>query len=161
MAGRPSSYTPELAAEVCEAIRTAKSGMRKLLDDSPTLPTYATALRWADKHPDFEVNLAQARASRLKGWVEDIIDISDDDSLDPADKRVRVDTRKWVLSKELHRIYGDKLDVTSGGEALPQSSTLIDQRIQSIVMQAQARRLAGLGGADGVTIEADALKLLE
>lgn len=30
--------------------------------------------------------------------------------------RLRVDTRKWYLSKVLPKIYGDKLDVNHGGE---------------------------------------------
>lgn len=38
---------------------------------------------------------------------------------------LRVDTRKWLLSKALPKIYGDKLDlnVTGGKEALPNAST--------------------------------------
>ncbi len=158
MAGQPTSYTPELGARVCEAIRTAKSGMRKLLDDSAELPSYSTVLGWADKWPEFSSNLARAREQRLKGWVEDLADISDDDTLDPADRKVRIDTRKWVLSKELHRIYGDKLDVTSGGEALAPPTHQIDARIQSIVMQAQQRGLKQLASGE---LEAEALKLLE
>ena len=71
---------------------------------------------------------------------------------------MRVDTRKWVLSKELHKIYGDKLDVTSGGEALAPPTHQIDARIQSIVMQAQQRAL--LAGGQG-SLDGDALKLLE
>ena len=73
--------------------------------------------------------------------AEDIIDISNDETLDPNDKRIRIDTRKWLLSKLLPKTYGDKLDVTSGGEALAVPSHQVDARIQSIVMQAQQRAL--------------------
>lgn len=32
--------------------------------------------------------------------------------------RLRTDTRKWYTGKVLPRVYGDKLDLTSGGEVL-------------------------------------------
>lgn len=128
--------------------------MRRLIEDDKSLPSYSTVLRWADQNADFATDLARAREAKLRSWAEDIIDISDDDTLDPADKRIRVDTRKWVLSKELHRIYGDKLDVTSGGEALAPPSHQIDARIQSIVMQAQQRALLA---NDAASMEADGL----
>lgn len=154
--GRPTSYTPELGAAVCSLIESSEHGARKALKQVPELPAYSTAMRWAAQNASFAADLARARQSRLKAWAEDIIDISDDDTLDPADKRIRVDTRKWLLSKELNLVYGDKLDVTSGGEALAAPAHSIDARIQSIVMQAQARR--------AVTVEdvpEEALKLLE
>jgi hypothetical protein len=56
------------------------------------------------------------------GWdkvAEDIIDISDDKLGDPQRDRLRVDARKWLLSKMLPKKYGDKLDVTSDGEKMP------------------------------------------
>ena len=42
--------------------------------------------------------------------ADDIIDIADE-SGDPHRSRLRVDTRKWLLSKALPKIYGDRLEV--------------------------------------------------
>ncbi len=33
----------------------------------------------------------------------------------PSDKRVRIDTRKWIAHKGLPRKYSDKIDVKHGG----------------------------------------------
>lgn len=92
--------------------------------------------------------------------ANDIVDIARDDTIDPQDKRVRIDTMRWLLSKLIPKTYGDKLDVTSGGEALAAPSHLIDQRVQSIIMQARMRRLAnGQLAIDG--LDENALKLLD
>jgi hypothetical protein len=47
-------------------------------------------------------------------WAEEVLTIADNTTIDPQDRRIRVDTRKWLLSKVLPRVYGDKLTV--GGD---------------------------------------------
>lgn len=54
------------------------------------------------------------------------------------------DARKWAASKFNPSAYGDKLDVTSKGEALAAPSHMVDARVQSIVMQAAMRMAAEL-----------------
>lgn len=69
--------------------------------------------------------------------AEDIMDISDDGSNDWMERnygdkvewitngealqrsRLRVDTRKWLMSKLAAKKYGDKLDMTTNGKDLP------------------------------------------
>lgn len=155
-AGRPSTFNAELAAQACEVIALSKSGARKALDEVEGMPNYVTLLGWADQNIELANLLAHARSIRLKAWREDVLDISDDDSLDPNDRRIRIETRKWLLSKEMARIYGDKLDVTSDGQALAAPSHQIDARVQSIVMQAQARQRAAIGD-----VPEEAQRLLE
>ena len=48
--------------------------------------------------------------TRLRKMADDILDIADE-SGDPHRSRLRVDTRKWLLSKALPKIYGDRLEV--------------------------------------------------
>lgn len=55
--------------------------------------------------------------------------------------KVRVDTRRWLMSTLCRHVFGDKLDVTSGGEPLPAPSPLvIDARVQTIMLAAASRR---------------------
>lgn len=130
----------------------SQNGLRKTLEAN-NLPPLSTVQLWLVKHPDFAMMYAKAKEQQLHAMAEDIVDISRDDTIDPADKRVQIDTLKWLLSKLIPRTYGDKLDVTSGGEALKMDGASIDARVQSIIMTARARRDAGIGE--------DALKLLE
>lgn len=109
-------------------------------------------------YPDFALNLARARAERFRLWADDLVDIAADDTLDPQDRKIIIDTKRWLLSKELHKTYGDKLDVTTDGQAMQSNSVNIDQRIQSIMMQAAARA-GGTLIVDGLSDEA--MRLLE
>jgi hypothetical protein len=57
--GRPSSYTPEVAAEICELLSAGKSLRQVCL--TPGMPARDTILRWAEQSPEFQVDLARAR----------------------------------------------------------------------------------------------------
>ena len=52
---------------------------------------------------------AQARARGLDRWAEEMVEISADSSLTPEDRRIRIDTLKWLLSKLAPKKYGDLL----------------------------------------------------
>jgi hypothetical protein len=57
----------------------------------------------------FASRYAQAREALMDHWSEEIVVIADDQTAEPNDRRVRVDTRKWLMSKLAYRRYGDKL----------------------------------------------------
>jgi hypothetical protein len=153
-----SQYTPELGKRICDALAMHDGGLRTLCQQHDEFPTPATICKWRNNFVEFDEMYADAKRRQLDLMAEDIVDISNDDTLEPNDKRLRVDTRKWLLSKLMHKTYGDKLDVTSGGETLNTGNAmLVDQRVQSIIMQAQARR----AGHELPELDANALKLLD
>lgn len=47
-----------------------------------------------------------ARSEKL---ADEIVGIADDPLLDPNDKRIRVDARKWIASKLKPKKYGDRI----------------------------------------------------
>jgi hypothetical protein len=59
----------------------------------------------------------RTRELQAMRWADEVLIIADDRILDPHDRRIRVDTRKWLLSKMLPRIYGDKVTLTGGAKA--------------------------------------------
>jgi len=127
---------------------TSGKGLKLTLEADPELPTYWQVIQWERSNLELSSAIASARDYQLEAMRDEIKDISDDDTLDPADRRIRTDNRKWLLSKLRHKTFGDKLDVTSGGEALAAPSHQIDARVQSIIMQAQARKRAVVDGLD-------------
>lgn len=157
--GRATEYTPEIGERICNAIATSRNGLRGTLEADPELPALGTVEQWLRDHAIFSSDYAQAKMRQLQMLAEDIIDISRDDSLEPNDKRIQIDALKWLLSKLIPKTYGDKLDVTSGGEALAAPPHQIDARVQSIIMQARMRKQ----GVDTTVIdlEPEALKLLD
>ena len=121
--GRPTSYTPELGPLICDGLASGKS-LRRVCDDE-AMPDKSTVVRWLLRvedpaFDDFRAQYASARAVQYELMVDDVVDIADDSTNDyvlqatgegaelakfnpeaVARARLRVDTRKWFLSKVL------------------------------------------------------------
>lgn len=120
------------------------------------LPSLQTIFNWLKNFPEFVEWYSHAKEQQLAAMAEDIMDIANDDQLEANDKRVRINARQWLLSKLKAKTYGDRLDLTSGGETLSVPTHMIDARVQSIIMSARARRQG-----EPLQLDAKALKLLE
>ena len=132
--GRPTLYTEELAAEICE--RLAKGESLRSICRADHMPDERRARDWArnPEHP-FSPQYALARDAGLDAMGEEILEISDNEVRDwrsvKDDKgnvtgvqvdgehiqrsRLRVDTRKWYLSKLAPKRYGDRLAMEHSG----------------------------------------------
>jgi hypothetical protein len=133
--GRPEIWSQDLADAVCFKIAHGYS-LRTVCKDKD-LPGMTTIFKWLREREDFAKQYARATEERTEAMAEDILDIADDGSNDlmtiqKGDKtyeienkevtnrsRLRVDTRKWLMSKMKPKKYGDKLDLTSDGKVLP------------------------------------------
>jgi transposase len=90
-----------------------------------------TFLDWVDKDQELAGQYAHARAAMIDKIADDIMTIADEelvatgegrvDSAMVQKQRLRVDTRKWLLSKLSPKKYGDKLEL-SGDEQAPVSN---------------------------------------
>lgn len=91
------------------------------------MPCPATVLKWVNAHSEFGKQYAETRAQAYLLLADEIIEISDRSESDTytdedgntrtntevvARSRLMVDTRKWMLSKMLPKVYGDKIDAT-------------------------------------------------
>lgn len=80
---------------------------------------------WCDQDPELAEHYAKAREGVQMHWAEDIVDIADEDvpvtatggldSAAVAKQRLRIDSRKWILSKLQPKKYGDKIEQTLQG----------------------------------------------
>ena len=87
------------------------------------MPSSSTFYEWLNKYPEFAKRYARACEVRQESKFEEILEIADDDSdtyydeagnkrVDPAavqKKRLQIDARKWQLSKENPKKYGEKI----------------------------------------------------
>ena len=105
--GRPSKYTEELGDLICEGL-AEKTPLARLCAESNLLPTPRTVYSWLRTHDEFLQNYTRAKEDQADYLVEECLEIADGE-LDPANKRIMVDTRKWIASKYRHNKYGDKL----------------------------------------------------
>lgn len=116
---RPSEYTPEIAQEICERIALGDS-VRKIVKDNK-MPSSSTIFRWLldeDKKAFWE-QYEKARNIQAELMFEELLEIADDEEKEVMRSRLRVDTRKWYLSKVLPKKFGEKLDLTTKDKELP------------------------------------------
>ena len=141
--GRPPVFDQDLADKVCEQIATTSKSL-KTICEQPGMPTVIMVMRWIrEDRQGFRQQYARAKQEQADMLVEEMIEIADDGTNDymtitkgqetynVEDKEVtnrsklRVETRKWIASKLKPKKYGDKLDLTTDGEKLPQPKTVI------------------------------------
>lgn len=133
--GRPSDYTQELADKICSQLAEGISLRTVCLAED--MPSKTTVFSWLRTHPEFLAQYARAKEESADAMAEEILDIADDGTNDwmtmkiggketevPNNEvlqrsRLRVDTRKWIMSKMKPKKYGEKYDVTSDGKAIP------------------------------------------
>ena len=129
--GRPSIYTRELADEICARLATGES--LRAICRSEGMPAESTVRYWAlDDNLGFFAQYHKAREVGYERMAEDIIEMADNpriarkitersdgsmetvttDAVDRA--RLQVETRKWLMSKALPKIYGDRLPAAGG-----------------------------------------------
>ena len=125
--GRPTDYTSELAVEICQAIACSSQGLRKLCQQHEHWPCPDTVYSWLMKHTEFSEQYAIAKQVQVEVLVDEILEIADDVTKDTIvnDKgkavcnsewinrsRLRVDSRKWIASKLVPKVYGERLSNT-------------------------------------------------
>lgn len=139
--GRPTKYSQELADKICERMISGES-LRHICAD-PDMPVKSTVLLWASKHEEFADQYTRARALLMDHWADEIIDIADDGTNDFVEQerengnkrivadhehihrsKLRVDTRKWLMTKIAPKRYGERVALT-GGDGGPISVELV------------------------------------
>jgi hypothetical protein len=100
-------YTDEMAGRICE--RLAEGKTLTSICKSAGMPSEAAVRKWALDGGEFAEKYTRAREIGYHKMADDIIDIADHrDERTVNRDRLRIDTRKWLLSKALPKIYGDK-----------------------------------------------------
>lgn len=137
--GRPTRYSKALGDRICEELSRGKT-LRQVCK-AEDMPHEATVRGWAlndekEARPGFFTQYSRAREIGYHAMADETLDIADDGTNDwktrqqgeevvdvvdhdhIARSRLRVDTRKWLLSKALPKIYGDKI-IHSGDDENP------------------------------------------
>ena len=130
---RPSSFTQEKAEAICVLLSEGLS-LREICAQED-MPDKSTVMRWLNSQAEFRDQYVRAKAIGVEALAEDILDIADDatnDWMERKDKdgenagwqfngeaarrsQIRIDARKWLLSKLAPKKYGDKVEQTVSG----------------------------------------------
>lgn len=143
--GRPTKFNQELANKLCAQL--AQGISLRTVCKADDMPCAATVFNWFHTNKDFLEQYARAKEESADAMAEEILDIADDGTNDwmtinrgresievPNNEvlqrsRLRVDTRKWIMSKMKPKKYGDKLDMTSGGKEI-KGNTVVFQSMK-------------------------------
>lgn len=131
--GHQSSFDQKIADQICERMAGGET-LNRICRELPGISPTAVRWHWCRQRPAFATQYAQAKEAQLHYWAEEIPDISDDGTNDwmerhgednpgyafngeaVARSRLRVDSRKWLLSKLMPKVYGERIDVEHGAD---------------------------------------------
>ena len=169
--GPPVKFSAPVADLICSRMAEGETLRTICLDRS--MPARSTVYRWTSKNPQFRDQYARAREALFEHWAEEILTISDDGSTDYVTKvgrngaeyeavdqehiqrsRLRVDSRRWLLSKLKPGTYGDRIESVISGQV---------DIVHSLSDRERMRRMAlflleddASEGAGGALIEGEA-----
>lgn len=151
--GRPTLYTPATADLILGRLASGDS-LKAICRSDDALPAESTVRLWVidDRRAEgetegFAARYARARDIGLDCMADELLDVADDGTndftrraredgsvVDAVDhehisrSRLRVDTRKWYLSKLAPKRYGERIEVESKHSLAPELAAWLDQR---------------------------------
>lgn len=162
---RPTEYTPEIGEKICFAL--AEGGkLARICEADDALPYRGTVHRWLassdEKYKAFQEAHLIARRAGAFVHADEILEISDDGSLDRKTvvgqdgeerevvdhehiqrSKLRVDSRKFLMSKFAPEIFGDRVNVAGVKDAPIETKETGEGPINRDVLRRIAFLLAG------------------
>ena len=149
--GRPSDYTEDIAESICLRLAEGESLRSVCSDDG--MPCKQTVLRWISRRPELRAQYVRAKEEGAEAIAEELFDIADDgtnDWMEKLDKegecigyqlngehvqrsKLRIDTRKWYLSKIMPKKYGDRIQHDQTITMADRTDDDIDKRIRELM----------------------------
>ena len=102
--GRPTTYTPELANEICDSIASSSKGTKRLCKENQHWPCQDTLFTWLKIYPEFSEQYAQAKRCQIEVFIDEILDI--------AKKMIEIITTSYEVNTDATR----GLDYYKGGK---------------------------------------------
>lgn len=155
--GRPSTYSDDVAATICQRLACGESLRAICLGDD--MPDRTTVYDWLFRMPDFASQYTRAREEQAETMADDIVAIADesyhDHDIDENGhvrvnneaiqrSKLRVEARKWVAAKLKPKKYGDKITqevvgANGGAVKVETLAATVDQQTASDVYQRMIR----------------------
>jgi hypothetical protein len=117
---RITEYDYNLCVEICDLVADGKSVI-KALDSNKQYPTWSTFRRWKQDNEELQTLYArsiQDKSEMVMFEIQETMQEMRQGKITAGEARVIIDTLKWMASKFYPKMFGDKVDVTSGGEKI-------------------------------------------
>ena len=124
---RPSEYNFEMCKEICSEVANGFN-IKTVLSSREEYPTFQTWCNWKREHTelfDLYTRSIQDKADSVEQDMDAIYDEIRAGGIDSSTGRLLLDTLKWKAAKYYPKMFGDKVDHTTNGQAI-QPSTVIN-----------------------------------
>jgi hypothetical protein len=138
--GRPSSFDLKIASRICELLACDNS--LESICAKEGMPTTRTVHRWRKQNDEFGRDYADAREEQGHYAADTLGDIRRKilaGEIDHQVGRAAADIAKWEASRRAAKDFGDKIDVTSGGERIEPDDVTTATRLASIFSEIEKR----------------------
>ena len=126
---RPSEYNFELCKEICDKVAEG-ANIKTVLSLKQEYPDFSTWCRWKRNNEELRnlyVNAMQDKAESEIEEMEHVYDMLKAGELEPSVANVLIQTKKWTAAKFYPKMFGDKIDHTTGGEKIPSNQPQVIQ----------------------------------
>ena len=124
--GRPSTYTEAIATALCDRLAAGES-LRAICRDAD-MPGRQTVADWLTRDADFFDRYTRARMVGLDDMADELLEIADSAgtgdgpaaraSAEVQRAKLRIDTRRWLLSKLAPQRYGERIQHEHHGDVV-------------------------------------------
>jgi len=148
-----SLFNAEDADTICYALSEGQS----LLSICNAMGlAYSTAKQWERDHPEHAANVARAREAGCHALADQSLQIADTPELGvvrttkpdggveerfedmTSHRKLQIDTRKWLLSRWLPKVYGDRTTLAGDPDA-PLMAEMTDEQLAERIAALHAR----------------------
>ena len=125
---RLSEYDFEMCKTICSEVAEGYN-IKTILRSKPEYPTFQTWCNWKREHQelfDLYVKAMQDKAESEIEEIDNVYDMLKSGEIEPSVANVLIQTKKWTASKFYPKMFGDKTDITSGGEKIQTNISILN-----------------------------------
>ena len=120
-----SKKTAQICKKIIDAVASGLSLRKACLAENIAASSF---IEWLYTDQELTEQYIRARETGLDKMADDLLEIADKPAVNSEDvqnRKLQVDTRKWLLSKMAPKKYGDKvIQEISGPDGAPVSTTV-------------------------------------
>lgn len=134
---RPSQYDFKVCQDICAEVANGFN-IKSVLGSKDEYPTFQTWCNWKREHNELFDLYVKAMQDKAESELEEIDHVYSElkaGNLDASTANVLIQTNKWKASKYYPKMFGDKVDVTTGGDKLPPSQVVDLSKLSLSVLE--------------------------
>lgn len=123
---RLTEYNYDLCIEICEQIANGEYIM-DVLNSDDNYPSWSTFRNWKRDNVELQtlyVNAQQDKTEPIIHNIKKVQQMALDGKIEASVANVVIQTDKWLASKFYPKMFGDKTDITSGGEKIQNNQSI-------------------------------------